>query len=59
MVDLYGLHDVQLRAYLAMEARVLGPGSEGTVALAARAPASVMRMGLEVVPEHLRPLADI
>lgn len=59
MVDLCGLDDAQPGAYLAVEARVLGPGSEGAVALAAGVPVSVVREGLELVPENLRPPADI
>lgn len=58
MVRLCGLDEGQLRAYLAVEASVAGPGSEGAVARAAGVAESLVREGLQVLPPTPQPLTD-
>ena len=58
MVRLCGLDEGQLRAYLAVEARSAGPGSEAVVARAAGVDVSVVLEGLRMIPPRRRPFAD-
>jgi hypothetical protein len=58
MVRLCGLDEGQLRAYLAVEASVAGPGSEGAVARAAGVAESLVRDGLRDLQQTPIPLAD-
>ena len=58
MVRLCGLDEGQLRAYLAVEASVAGPGSEGAVARAAGVAESVVLEGLRGLPQTPPPLTD-